>query len=491
MKLFRTKSIDQILSQPNDNNRALKKTLGRVNLVSLGIGAIIGAGIFAITGQAAAQYAGPAIVISFVISGFACAFAGLCYAEMASMIPISGSAYTYAYATMGEFVAWIIGWDLILEYLFASSTVAVGWSGYVISFLKDFGIHLPEKFTTAPISHSKELGWYFTGSLINLPAVLIILALTFLLAIGIKESAWFNNLMVIVKVLVIIVFILVGIFYVNYDNWQPFIPEQKEIGVYGWTGILRAAGIIFFAYIGFDAVSTAAQEAINPQRDMAYGILGSLFICTVLYVLFAGVLTGVVHYSQLNTPAPVAVAIDQMGKEMKWLKFFIKIGAIAGLSSAMLIMMLGQPRIFYAMGLDGLLPSIFCNVHPKFKTPFFSTIYTGCIASVLAGLLPMNILSELVSIGTLFAFIVVCAGVLNMRIIKPHVQRPFKVPYVWVIAPLGILTCFAQMYYLEKGTWLRLFAWMFIGLIIYFLYGYKASRLNKTDRENNDFYKHK
>jgi len=298
-------------------------------------------------------------------------------------------------------------------------------------------------------------------------------------------------LMVIVKVLVIIVFILVGIFYVNYDNWQPFIPEQKEIGVYGWTGILRAAGIIFFAYIGFDAVSTAAQEAINPQRDMAYGILGSLFICTILYVLFAGVLTGVVHYSQLNTPAPVAVAIDQMGKEMKWLKFFIKIGAIAGLSSAMLIMMLGQPRIFYAMGLDGLLPSIFCNVHPKFKTPFFSTIYTGCIASVLAGLLPLNILSELVSIGTLFAFIIVCAGVLNMRIIKPHVQRPFKVPYVWVIAPLGILTCFAQMYYLEKGTWLRLFVWMFIGLIIYFLYGYKASRLNKTDRENNDFYKHK
>jgi len=505
--LFLTKPLSDLLQEAKDNKAGLKKTLTGLNLTTLGIGAIIGAGIFVLTGQAAAQYAGPAIVISFIISGIACAFAGLCYAEFASMIPISGSAYTYSYATLGEFLAWIIGWDLILEYLFAASTVSVGWSGYVVSFLKDFGIFIPTAFTAATGSvlvDVPSVGWQeltqnlTTGllakginvdtlphvtAIINMPAMFIIAALTILLVIGIRETANFNNLMVIVKVAVIILFISIGAAFVQAGNWTPFIPENTGVwGQFGWSGILRGAGVIFFAYIGFDAVSTAAQEAKNPQRDMPIGILGSLSISTVLYILVAIVLTGIVSYTTLNVSDPVAVGVNAMGKSMFWLRPIVKIAAIAGLSSVILVMLLGQPRIFYSMSKDGLLPPVFSKVHPKFKTPYISTILTGCVAIVLAGVLPISILGELVSIGTLLAFAIVCVGILVLRKTRPDIERPFRTPFVPTIPILGALICLIQMAALPLDTWLRLIVWMAIGFIIYFAYGHRHSKL----RKNND-----
>jgi APA family basic amino acid/polyamine antiporter len=508
--LFLTKSLPDLLQEAKDNKSGLKKTLTGLNLTTLGIGAIIGAGIFVLTGQAAAQYAGPAIVISFIISGIACAFAGLCYAEFASMIPISGSAYTYSYATLGEFLAWIIGWDLILEYLFAASTVSVGWSGYVVSFLKDFGIFIPTALTAATGSVLVEvpkLGWQqltenlTTGlsaqginvdslphvtAIINLPAMFIIAALTVLLIIGIRESANFNNIMVIVKVAVIILFIAIGIAFVQAGNWHPFIPENTgEWGHFGWSGILRGAGVIFFAYIGFDAVSTAAQEAKNPQRDMPIGILGSLSVSTVLYILVAIVLTGIVSYTTLNVSDPVAVGVDAMGQGMFWLRPIVKIAAIAGLSSVILVMLLGQPRIFYAMSKDGLLPPVFSKVHPRFKTPYFSTILTGIVAMVLAGVLPISILGELVSIGTLLAFAIVCISIVVLRKTKPDLERPFRTPWVPLIPILGALICFVQMAALPLDTWLRLIFWMALGFVIYFTYGIRHSKqrqINNTPK---------
>jgi APA family basic amino acid/polyamine antiporter len=508
--LFLTKSLTDLLQEANDNKSGLKKTLTGLNLTTLGIGAIIGAGIFVLTGQAAAQYAGPAIVLSFIISGIACAFAGLCYAEFASMIPISGSAYTYSYATLGEFLAWIIGWDLILEYLFAASTVSVGWSGYVVSFLKDFGIFIPTAFTAATGSVLVEvpkLGWQqltenlsagllaqgisvdslpHVTAIINLPAMFIIAALTLLLIIGIRESANFNNIMVIVKVAVIIVFIAIGIAFVQAGNWHPFIPENTgEWGHFGWSGVLRGAGVIFFAYIGFDAVSTAAQESKNPQRDMPIGILGSLSISTVLYILVAIVLTGIVSYTTLNVSDPVAVGVDAMGKSMFWLRPIVKIAAIAGLSSVILVMLMGQPRIFYSMSKDGLLPPIFSRVHPKYKTPYVSTILTGCVAIVLAGVLPISILGELVSIGTLLAFAIVCVSIIVLRKTRPDIERPFRTPWVPLIPILGALICFIQMAALPGDTWLRLIVWMAIGFVIYFTYGIhhsKQQKLNNTPK---------
>ncbi len=508
--LFLTKSLTDLLQEANDNKSGLKKTLTGLNLTTLGIGAIIGAGIFVLTGQAAAQYAGPAIVLSFIISGIACAFAGLCYAEFASMIPISGSAYTYSYATLGEFLAWIIGWDLILEYLFAASTVSVGWSGYVVSFLKDFGIFIPTAFTAATGSVLVEvpkLGWQqltenlsagllaqgisvdslpHVTAIINLPAMFIIAALTLLLIIGIRESANFNNIMVIVKVAVIIMFIAIGIAFVQAGNWHPFIPENTgEWGHFGWSGVLRGAGVIFFAYIGFDAVSTAAQESKNPQRDMPIGILGSLSISTVLYILVAIVLTGIVSYTTLNVSDPVAVGVDAMGKSMFWLRPIVKIAAIAGLSSVILVMLMGQPRIFYSMSKDGLLPPIFSRVHPKYKTPYVSTILTGCVAIVLAGVLPISILGELVSIGTLLAFAIVCVSIIVLRKTRPDIERPFRTPWVPLIPILGALICFIQMAALPGDTWLRLIVWMAIGFVIYFTYGIhhsKQQKLNNTPK---------
>jgi len=511
-QLFSTKPLKQLMEHANEGN-SMKRALSATNLTTLGIGAVIGAGIFVLTGQAAAQYAGPGIVISFLISGFACLFAGLCYAEFASMIPISGSAYTYAYATLGEFIAWIIGWDLILEYLFAASTVSVGWSGYVVSFLKDFGIYIPPQFTAAwhtilvdipnlgwkPLTHQLAESLTSSGivvdqlphitAILNLPAMFVVAAITFLLVIGIKESAGFNNVMVIIKVFVILLFIGIGFFFVNKANWHPFIPPNTGVwGHFGWSGVLRGSAVIFFAYIGFDAVSTAAQEAKNPQRDMPIGILGSLGISTILYILVAIVLTGIVSYTFLNVADPIAVGVDAMGKGLFWLRPIIKIAAIAGLSSVILVMMLGQPRIFYAMAKDGLLPPRFAKIHSRFKTPYFSTIITGSFAFVLAGILPIDILGELVSIGTLLAFVIVCVGIIFLRVKRPEIKRPFRTPLVPLIPILGAAICMIQMYSLPFDTWLRLIVWMAIGMVIYFTYSIRHSLLRNhgSQHKNQD-----
>ena len=491
MKLFRRKHAADLQAEAA-NDQSLKRALGPVNLTSLGIGGIIGAGIFVLTGHAAAQYAGPAIVLSFILAGIACAFAGLCYAEFASMIPISGSAYTYGYATLGEFVAWIIGWDLILEYLFAAGTVAVGWGGYVVSFLKDFGITIPVAFTSAPYNHVTPpdaqwwnlwqlfvKGWVSTGAVLNVPAMIIVGVITILLIIGIKESANFNNFIVALTLAVILTFIGVGVAYINKANWHPFVPVMDAAGNFGWHGILRAAGVIFFAYIGFDAVSTAAQESKNPQRNMPIGLLASLGICTVLYIAVSLVLTGVVNYTQLNVPAPIAVAVSTLGPKLAWLTFFIKIGAIAGLSSVILVMMLAQARIFYTMSKDGLLPPIFSIVHPKFRTPWLSQLLTGAVAMLIAGLFPIGLLGELVSIGTLLAFAIVCTGIFVLRFTDPKLARPFRVPAFWLVAPLGVGFCFFLMSGLPADTWARLIVWMVIGLVVYFAYGHKHSKLHQ------------
>ena len=478
MSIWAKKSITKLLAQAEEKEHSLKRTLTATNLTMLGIGGIIGAGIFVLTGQAAAQYAGPAIVLSFIVSAIGCAFAGLCYAEFAAMIPIAGSAYTYSYATIGEFLAWIIGWDLILEYLFGAATVSVGWSGYMTSFLRDIGVHIPAALSQAPFAFDHVAGWTATGAIINLPAVLIVAAVTGLLVVGIKESANFNNVVVMVKIAVIILFIAFGFSYVNSANWTPFIPENTgTFGQFGWSGVIRGAGVIFFAYIGFDAVSTAAQEANNPQRDMPIGILGSLVICTVLYILVSLVLTGIVSYKELLVPDPIAVGVNAAGQGLFWLRPFIKLGAIAGLSSVILVLLLGQPRIFYAMAIDGLLPPVFAKVHAKFRTPHITTMVTGAVAALLGGLFPIGALGEMVSIGTLLAFTIVCVSILVLRKTQPDIPRPFKTPWVTFVSVAGAAICLMQMAFLPWATWLRLIIWMAIGIAIYFAYGRKHSKI--------------
>jgi len=480
LNLFIRKPLAQLFEEAECNEHGLRRHLNAWNLVLLGVGCVIGAGIFVITGTAAANYAGPSLVISFLLSAMGCVFAGLCYAEFASMIPISGSAYTYGYATMGEFLAWIIGWDLILEYLFGAATVAVGWGGYVNSFLNSVGIVLPQSISSSPYIMDAT-GWHSTGSFINFPAVFIVLLMTALLVVGIKESARLNNIIVLIKVSVILLFIGFGFSHIDVSNWVPFIPENTgKPGHFGWTGILTGAGVIFFAFIGFDAVSTTSQEAINPKRDMPIGILVSLAICTILYVAVSLTLTGIVNYKELNVPAPIALAIDHSGAALQWLGPIIKVGAIAGLTSVILVLLLGQSRVFFAMSNDGLLWKSFSKVHPKFKTPYVTTLVTGFTCALIAGIFPIGLLGEMVSIGTLLAFIIVCAGIILLRKSEPDAPRSFKTPWVPFVPVMGILVCLVEMLALPFDTWLRLIGWMAIGFVIYFTYSRKHSKVRKN-----------
>jgi len=453
----------------------LKRTLTARQLLLLGIGAIIGAGIFVLTGHAAAQHAGPAIVLSFVLAGFACALAGLCYAEFAAMLPVSGSAYSYAYATLGEVIAWFIGWNLVLEYLFAASTVAVGWSGYLNSLLGNFGLALPAALAAAPLN-VVDGSIVYTGGIMNLPAVLIVAAISGLCYVGITQSAFVNSIIVAIKVTVILMFVGFAIQFVNPDNWTPFIPENQGPGRYGFDGIVRAAAVVFFAYIGFDAVSTAAGEAKNPQRDMPIGILGSLFVCTLIYIVVAAVLTGLLPYTQLGTPKPVATALEAY-PTLSWLKYIVEIGAIAGLSSVILVMLMGQPRIFFAMARDGLLPTAFGRVHPRYRTPHVGTIIVGVCAAALAGFLPIGLLGDLVSMGTLLAFATVSIGVLVLRRTRPDLPRPFRVPMATVICPLGAIACLYLFWQPFEQHWKLMGGWTLLGFAIYAVYGYRHSKL--------------
>ncbi|MFN2564570.1 MAG: amino acid permease [Gemmatimonadaceae bacterium] len=448
----------------------LRRALGPGALVLLGIGAIIGAGIFVLTGNVAAQHTGPALVLAMILAGVACAFAGLCYAELASMIPVAGSAYTYAYATMGQFMAWVIGWDLVLEYSLASATVALGWGANAVSLLADLGIHVPPRLA-APAGAVVSLADGTTATaLFNLPAALVVLAITALLVVGVKESARTNTVIVFIKLAVLVLFVAVAARYVRPELWQPLIPPNTgTFGEFGWSGVVRGAGIIFFAYIGFDAVSTAAQEARNPQRDLPIGILGSLAVCTVAYISVALVLPGVVHYSRLNVADPINVGLAATG--VTWLGPFIKVGALAGLFSVMLVNLMAQPRIFYAMSRDGFLPPAFGRIHPRFRTPHVTTTITGVLVATTAALFPIGVLGQLVSMGTLLAFAIVCAGVLVLRRTDPQLPRPFRAPGMPWVALGGLLVCVYLMLVLPLATWARLAVWLGLGLAIYFTYG--------------------
>ena len=493
MTLFAIKPIATLRAEAEaTGEHALTRALGPLNLVTLGIGAVIGAGIFVITGQVAALYAGPAVPLSMILVGVACAFAGLCYAEMASAVPVAGSAYTYAYATMGEFAAWIIGWDLVLEYAAGAATVGVGWSGHFVSLLGLFGIHIPASLTAPPtqlctatqvaahVVGCAHPGLSLTGAIVNLPAVAIVALMSAVLVIGIKESARVNSLIVILKVGIVLLVVLVGLPHVMPANWTPFIPPNTgEWGSYGWSGVLRGAGLVFFSYIGFDTVSTAAQESKNPQRDMPLGILGSLAICTLLYVVVSAVLVGMVPYGELNLPAPMAYAMERIGAPW-WIRVSIDVGAVLGIGSVILVMLLGQSRVFYSMSRDGLLGPWAGRVHPRFRTPYLSTIYTGIAVCFATGLLPLQLLGTWVNIGTLLAFVLVCAGVWILRHTRPDLERPFRAPLVPLVPLLGILSCLGLMLTLPLDTWVRLFVWLALGLAVYFGYGRRHSFLRRS-----------
>ena len=487
MSLFVRKPMSALLTESQETGtHTLKKTLGAGGLVALGIGAIIGAGLFSITGMAAANHAGPAITISFVVAGLGCLFAGLCYAEFASMIPVAGSAYTYSYATMGEFMAWIIGWDLVLEYAVGAATVGISWSRYLVRFMDGFDVHLPIELTAGP----------WDGGVINLPAVFIIVLMSLLLIKGTRESAFVNAIIVAIKIAVVLTFIILGWQYIQNDNYSDYIPENTgDFGDFGFSGIIRAAAIVFFAYIGFDAVSTAAQEARNPKRDMPIGILGSLLICTILYILFAHVMTGVTSYKTFvgqDGIAPVSVAIDHMGTNVdaegkiipdyRWLNRAIVVAILFGYASVILVMLMGQSRVFFSMSKDGLIPKIFSSVNPKTQTPAKSNLLFMLFVSAFAAFIPARVVGEMTSIGTLFAFILVCIGVWVMRNKMPNLPRAFKTPMVPLVPILGVATCLFMMVFLPMDTWIRLIVWMLIGLDIYLVYGAKNSHLgNGTD----------
>jgi APA family basic amino acid/polyamine antiporter len=503
--LLVTKPLETILSEAAETGEhTLRRTLGAGSLISLGIGAIIGTGIFVLTGPAAARYAGPGVVYCFIVAAVGCVFAGLCYAEFAAMIPVAGSAYTYGYATLGEIFAWIIGWDLVLEYAFGAATVCSGWSGYVLSLGQDFGLRLPPELAGTPGSVFVLYNghWEFLGRVakklaqlgidpatlpqrhgdFNLIAFLGIMFVTAILVIGVKESAEFNNLIVAVKLIVLVIFLAIGGMTLLHHpelprvNWHPFLPANTgTFGSFGLSGVLRGAGVIFFAYIGFDAVSTAAQEAKNPKRDMPIGILGSLVVCTILYILVALVLTALVNYRFLNVPDSLAVGIDATG--VKWGSLLVKLGALGGLTSTMVVMLLGQSRVFFSMSKDGLLPEMFSKVHPRFRTPYVSSITVGLVVAVFASTIPLDKLGEMTSIGTLLAFIIVCAGVLVLRKRRPDLPRPFRAPFSPATPILGILISLAMMLGLPGETWLRLVIWLAVGLVIYFSYGKLHSRV--------------
>ncbi len=484
MNLFRRKNVTALQAEAMSDH-SLKRVLGPLNLTTLGIGAIIGTGIFVLTGEVAAQNAGPAVVLSFIFAGVASVFAALCYSEFAALIPMAGSAYTYGYATLGEFVAWIIGWDLILEYALGAVTVAIGWSGYVVSFLRDIGINVPCAYSAARGISVHCADGSTATAIFNLPAVLIIAVVTALLVVGIKESANVNNVIVMIKVAVVLLFIFAAAHAVHPANWHPFIPPATgNRGEFGWGGVTTGAGIVFFAYIGFDAVSTAAQEAKNPQRDMPIGIIGSLIICTLLYIAVSAIATGVMSYKLLNVPDPIAVAADAAG--LGWMSSLIKLGAIAGLSSVILVMLLGQSRVFYSMARDGLLPPIVNKVHPKFHTPYVTSIVTGVIVALFAAILPIADAANLVSIGTLMAFVIVSVGVVVLRVREPGLPRAFKTPAVWAVGPLGALSAAYLMYRLPWETWVRLIVWFVLGMIVYWTYGVWHSHLVKPAPDTGD-----
>jgi basic amino acid/polyamine antiporter, APA family len=479
--LMARKSVAEIMDSGDAEGHQLSKTLGAFSITAMGIGAIIGAGIFVLTGTAAAHYAGPAIMLSFVLGGIVCAFVGLCYAELAAMLPVCGSSYTYTYATLGELFAWIIGWDLILEYAMGAATVAVGWSGYINSLLRNVGIVIPPAFAAAPGTVIKLPDGSTITGIINLPAAFIIAVLTTMLVLGTKESARLNNVMVVIKLGVVLAFIVLGAAYVNPIHWHPFIPDNTgTFGNFGISGILRGSAVVFFAFIGFDAVSTSAQEAKLPQRDMPIGILGSLIICTILYLAVAAVLTGLVSYTELGVADPIAKGVDAIG--LTWFSVLIKLGALTGLTTVILVSLYGQSRIFYTMSHDGLLPGLFSRIHPRLQTPFLSQMMIGVIVAITAALLPIELLGELVSIGTLFAFVLVCGAVIYLRRSDSEAHRPFKVPGVPVLPITGIAFCLLLMAGLPPVTWLRLAVWLAIGLVIYFSYGRSHSTLRGRAR---------
>lgn len=480
-RLFAVRSVDSIV-RDLEKSPPLNRVLTAKSLTAIGLGSTIGTGIFILTGTVAANHAGPALTLALLIAAIGSTFAAICYAEFAAMIPVSGSAYTYSYATLGEAIAWIIGWNLSLEYLMSASAVAVGWSEYVINLLSDWGIHFPSQLINAPFGKTADGSLGLTGAVVNLPAVLIILALGWVCYVGVRESSTANSIMVVIKVAVILVFVFAGLAFVDTANWHPYIPENTgKFGEFGWSGVLQGAGIIFFSYIGFDAASTTAREARNPQRDVPLGILGALVISAVLYISMAAVMTGMVPYPQLNAAAPVAVALDAH-PELAWLGVLVKVGAIAGMTSVILMSLLGQPRILLAMADDGLLPRTVSKVHPRYRTPHVATAWTVFLAALIAGLFPLNVLGELISIGILFAFTVVCIGVLIMRFTKPDLHRPFRVPAAPVTCVLGALVCGGMTYFLPADTWWRMGIWTLLGFSIYALYGYRHSRLRGEGR---------
>ncbi len=483
--LFATKPIEHIVGESETGTVALKRTLGPKSLIALGIGAIIGAGLFSLTGIAAAENAGPAVVLSFMVAAVGCTFAGMCYSELAAMIPIAGSAYTYCYATIGELFAWIIGWDLILEYAVAASVVAVSWSRYVGSFLKDIGVTLPAQWSACPFDQITLPDGTITHGILNIPAMLIIVVVSILLMVGIHESSRVNSVIVVIKVAIVLTFIVVGYHFIDWKNYHPFIPENTgKFGEFGISGIMRAAGIIFFAYIGFDTVSTAAQESRNPQRDIPIGIIGSLVICTVLYIAFAFVLTGMVNYQTMRgDAAPVATAINLT--PYPWLQMLIKIGIISGFTSVILVLLLGQSRVFYAMSRDGLLPPVFSVIHPQWRTPWKSNLIFMVTVALMAGFFPISQLGHMTSIGTLLAFVIVCVAVIVLRKTQPQLPRPYRVPLVPLFPILGMIVCGAMMTALNGETWLRLAIWLAIGLMVYFLYSRHHSKLRPSKVNNS------